>query len=355
MLYVILLPLSLELTPLAIAWHPLHSDILVSGGSEGSIIHWSMPDAAPKEVLEYAHDSNVWSLAFHPLGHLLCSASNDHTTRFWSRGRPGGAADERGDRFHEGRDKATTGGGRDEDGSSLRCPARTVLTNRRQRTTFSCRDSSLTLRAIEEDEEVTRTRETEGVINRTTLAAGEEEEAVGSSRATTGTRTRTTPPTSSRRTRSLRHSSLVPVAGEEEGEGEETSFLDFEGGAISRLRRATRDRARRSPSRLTRNSPRTRVQAGCVEGGRSRASRTRSRARVPVGGSSRAAAGTSKAAMAAAAGAGVRVGPRGEGATSTPSNSVADCIAWRRRSPTSPLAHDTGAGAVRCIVRVLRL
>jgi WD40 repeat protein len=73
----------------ALAWHPTHDDLLVSGGSEGSIIHWSMPDATPKDVLEFAHDSNVWSLAFHPLGHILCSASNDHTTRFWSRGRPG--------------------------------------------------------------------------------------------------------------------------------------------------------------------------------------------------------------------------------------------------------------------------
>lgn len=48
-----------------------------------------MPDLRLKDELEFAHDSNVWSLAFHPLGHILCSASNDHTTRFWSRGRPG--------------------------------------------------------------------------------------------------------------------------------------------------------------------------------------------------------------------------------------------------------------------------
>ena len=31
-------------------------------------------------------------MAFHPLGHLLVSASNDHTTRFWARERPGDAA-----------------------------------------------------------------------------------------------------------------------------------------------------------------------------------------------------------------------------------------------------------------------
>ncbi|BGP45796.1 pre-mRNA cleavage and polyadenylation factor (CPF) complex subunit [Rhodotorula kratochvilovae] len=108
----------------SVAWHPHHADVLVSGGSEGSILHWSLPDPAPKEVLEFAHDSNVWSLAYHPLGHLLVSASNDHTTRFWSRARPGTRS--KGDRFHVGRERAEMeaqmggggsggGGGRDDD------------------------------------------------------------------------------------------------------------------------------------------------------------------------------------------------------------------------------------------------
>ena len=79
-----------------------------------------MPDAAPKDVLEFAHDSNVWSLAFHPLGHLLVSASNDHTTRFWSRGRPGQGVLE--DRFHLGRDKAVQSTKEDEDGLSFSFP-----------------------------------------------------------------------------------------------------------------------------------------------------------------------------------------------------------------------------------------
>lgn len=91
----------------ALAWHPIHSDVLVSGGSEGSILHWSLPDPAPKETLEFAHDSNVWSLAYHPLGHLLVSASNDHTTKFWSRGRPGMRTSQ--DRFHVGKENATEG------------------------------------------------------------------------------------------------------------------------------------------------------------------------------------------------------------------------------------------------------
>lgn len=93
----------------SIAWHPFHP-ILVSGGSEGAILHWDMsdttsttplsltgtalpptPTGAPRATLSQAHDSNVWSLAFHPLGHLLVSGSNDYTTRFWSRERPGDA------------------------------------------------------------------------------------------------------------------------------------------------------------------------------------------------------------------------------------------------------------------------
>ncbi|GAA5932898.1 WD40 repeat domain-containing protein [Sporobolomyces koalae] len=88
----------------SLAWHPIHSDILSSGGSEGSILHWSLPDPSPKETLEFAHDSNVWSLAYHPLGHLLVSASNDHTTRFWSRARPGIRV--KSDRFHVGKERA---------------------------------------------------------------------------------------------------------------------------------------------------------------------------------------------------------------------------------------------------------
>ena len=36
-----------------------------------------------------AHESAVWSLAWHPLGHLLASGSNDHAIKFWCRSRPG--------------------------------------------------------------------------------------------------------------------------------------------------------------------------------------------------------------------------------------------------------------------------
>lgn len=31
----------------------------------------------------------MWTLAWHPVGHILCSGSNDHTVKFWTRNRPG--------------------------------------------------------------------------------------------------------------------------------------------------------------------------------------------------------------------------------------------------------------------------
>jgi polyadenylation factor subunit 2 len=39
--------------------------------------------------IDNAHDSAVFSLDWHPLGHILVSGSNDHSTRFWTRNRLG--------------------------------------------------------------------------------------------------------------------------------------------------------------------------------------------------------------------------------------------------------------------------
>lgn len=75
----------------SIDWHPDHRDLLVSGGSDGSLLFWSLDSADPSTPVHSmltAHDGNVWGVAWHPLGHLLASGSNDHTTRFWQRARP---------------------------------------------------------------------------------------------------------------------------------------------------------------------------------------------------------------------------------------------------------------------------
>ncbi|CAL5400802.1 unnamed protein product [Camellia sinensis] len=46
----------------------------------------------PQLEIPNAHDNSVWDLAWHPIGYILCSGSNDHTTKFWCRNRPGDSA-----------------------------------------------------------------------------------------------------------------------------------------------------------------------------------------------------------------------------------------------------------------------
>ncbi|KAK6842600.1 Polyadenylation factor subunit 2 [Apiospora arundinis] len=98
-----------------LTWHPTHPNLLSTGGSEGSLFHYildepntpagqpisispyesSDPLSAPSQTIypahkiPYAHDFAIWSLDWHPLGHILASGSNDRITRFWSRARPG--------------------------------------------------------------------------------------------------------------------------------------------------------------------------------------------------------------------------------------------------------------------------
>lgn len=73
----------------SIAWHPQHERMLASGGSDGSLMFWLCGQDGPIGEQETAHDSNIWSLDWHPIGHILVTGSNDHTTRFWTRPRPG--------------------------------------------------------------------------------------------------------------------------------------------------------------------------------------------------------------------------------------------------------------------------
>ncbi|KAI1374996.1 WD40 repeat-like protein [Hypoxylon crocopeplum] len=110
-----------------LAWHPIHSNLLSTGGNEGSLFHYLLdepntpagqaiatsvydnvdPLTAPPQViypahkLPFAHDFAIWSLDWHPLGHILASGSNDRITRFWSRSRPG-ETDVFQDRYHIG-------------------------------------------------------------------------------------------------------------------------------------------------------------------------------------------------------------------------------------------------------------
>ncbi|KAF2347382.1 WD40 repeat, partial [Trinorchestia longiramus] len=72
-----------------IAWHPQHEGLFASGGSDGSILFWHVGNDKEVGNIDTAHDGIIWDLAWHPLGHILASGSNDHTTKFWTRNRPG--------------------------------------------------------------------------------------------------------------------------------------------------------------------------------------------------------------------------------------------------------------------------
>mmetsp|Transcript_19178 Transcript_19178/g.28545 ORF Transcript_19178/g.28545 Transcript_19178/m.28545 type:complete len:543 (+) Transcript_19178:45-1673(+) len=73
----------------SIAWHPIHEGMFASGSFDGTIFFWEYDIGEPRASIAEAHESGIWSLDWHPLGHILCSGSNDHHTRFWTRNRPG--------------------------------------------------------------------------------------------------------------------------------------------------------------------------------------------------------------------------------------------------------------------------
>lgn len=76
------------------SFHPFCSELLVTGGYDGSMSFWMLTDEPPKRQTHVpaAHEGSIWDLDWHPLGHMLVSSSNDHTSKFWSRSKPGDSA-----------------------------------------------------------------------------------------------------------------------------------------------------------------------------------------------------------------------------------------------------------------------
>jgi len=109
----------------------MHRNLLSTGGGDGCINHYLLdeqnpptgtapslspydsPDPAnapaqtiyPAHTVPHAHDFAIWSMDWHPLGHILASGSNDRVTRFWTRPRPGDSS-WTNDRYHIGQDAA---------------------------------------------------------------------------------------------------------------------------------------------------------------------------------------------------------------------------------------------------------
>lgn len=82
-----------------VAWHPVVETLIASGSFDGNIDYWvaGMNDNEPQAQVCGAHDKCIWELAWHPLGHMIVSASEDNTARFWARNRPG---DEMNDKYN---------------------------------------------------------------------------------------------------------------------------------------------------------------------------------------------------------------------------------------------------------------
>jgi len=82
-----------------VAWHPVCENLIASGSFDGNIDYWvaGMTDLEPQAQVCGAHDKCIWDLAWHPLGHMIVSASEDNTARFWARNRPG---DEMNDKYN---------------------------------------------------------------------------------------------------------------------------------------------------------------------------------------------------------------------------------------------------------------
>ncbi|CAI4232826.1 unnamed protein product [Auanema sp. JU1783] len=73
----------------SLAWNPVHENLFVSGGGDGSLAYWLVGTEKEVGLLEHAHDQAVWAMRFHPKGHILSTGSNDNNTKFWARNRPG--------------------------------------------------------------------------------------------------------------------------------------------------------------------------------------------------------------------------------------------------------------------------
>lgn len=71
----------------ALAVHPFNN-LFVSGNNEGLISFWDLFNESPIAVSDNKHDNTIWSLDFHPAGHVLASGAADYTVRFWLRPRP---------------------------------------------------------------------------------------------------------------------------------------------------------------------------------------------------------------------------------------------------------------------------
>lgn len=71
----------------SLAWHPVHESMFAAGYKKGEIKFWHVGcDAEIGEATGGTRNYTdcIWSLDWHPLGHVLASGSQDRTVKFWN-------------------------------------------------------------------------------------------------------------------------------------------------------------------------------------------------------------------------------------------------------------------------------
>jgi hypothetical protein len=68
----------------------------MTGSADGCINFYHVGGSEqPLCKIDGAHDSSIWDVAWHPVGHSVASISNDQLLRFWTRNRPGDKFDDK--------------------------------------------------------------------------------------------------------------------------------------------------------------------------------------------------------------------------------------------------------------------
>ncbi|CAK4076297.1 unnamed protein product [Aphanomyces euteiches] len=79
----------------SLAWHPVWERLFLSGSYDGSLFYWTEGKETPIATIPHGHDNAVWDIQWHPAGHVVATGSNDHSTKFWCRNRPGDCMDDK--------------------------------------------------------------------------------------------------------------------------------------------------------------------------------------------------------------------------------------------------------------------
>jgi len=71
-------------------WHPQHDNLLLSGDYNGQLAYWVVGESSSAHTrIENAHRNSLNMICYHPIGHIVSTASFDGSVKFWCREPPG--------------------------------------------------------------------------------------------------------------------------------------------------------------------------------------------------------------------------------------------------------------------------